>query len=129
MKHTKFFEQALELVAPWKVVDVNMDITAKKVEIKVDCGSAGMWLDPESGNDYISTAMSRDDGGIYRPCSLRPSSWRRSRAKPPAFPHARIQHAFEPEDVQKVKSFHAVRFSDGHLAENGQIHGENPSGL
>src|SRR6202035_4499454 len=49
MKDTKFFEQALELVAPWKVVDVNMDVTAKKVEIKVDCGSAEMWLDPQSG--------------------------------------------------------------------------------
>ena len=42
MKDTKFFEQALELVAPWKVVEVNMDITAKKVEIKVDCGSAAV---------------------------------------------------------------------------------------
>jgi hypothetical protein len=40
----------------------------------------------------------------------------------PAFPHARIQHAFEPEDVQKVKSSRAARFSDGHLAQNGQIH-------
>src|SRR6202140_4883094 len=49
MKDTKFFEQALELVAPWKVVDVNMDLAAKKVEVKVDCGSAEMWLDPQSG--------------------------------------------------------------------------------
>src|ERR1700687_5085826 len=49
MKDTKFFEQALELVAPWKVVDVNMDVTAKKVEIKVDCGSAEMWLDTQRG--------------------------------------------------------------------------------
>src|ERR1700731_3439227 len=49
MKDTKFFEQALELVAPWKVVDVNMDVAAKKVEIKVDCGSAEMWLGPQSG--------------------------------------------------------------------------------
>src|SRR6202008_2873412 len=49
MKDTKFFEQALELVAPWKVVDVYMDVTAKKVEVKVDCGSAQMWLDPQSG--------------------------------------------------------------------------------
>ena len=79
MKDTKFFEQALELVAPWKVVEVNMDVAAKRVEIKVDCGSAEMWLDPQSGNDSISTAMSRDDGGIYRPCSLRPSLWRMSR--------------------------------------------------
>ena len=49
MKDTKFFEQALELVAPWKVLEVNMDVTAKKVEVKVDCGSAQMWLDPQSG--------------------------------------------------------------------------------
>ena len=49
MKDTKFFEQALELVAPWKVVDVNMDVAAKKVEVKVDCGSDQMWLDPQSG--------------------------------------------------------------------------------
>src|ERR1700747_161195 len=49
MKNTKFFEQALELVAPWKVVDVNMDLAAKKVEVNVDCGSAEMWLDPQSG--------------------------------------------------------------------------------
>src|SRR5271165_5322605 len=35
MKDTKFFEQALELVAPWKVVDVNMDLAAKRVEVKV----------------------------------------------------------------------------------------------
>ena len=49
MKDTKFFEQALELVAPWKVVEVNMDVAAKRVEIKVDCGSAEMWLDPQSG--------------------------------------------------------------------------------
>ena len=27
--------------------------------------------------DKGSTATSRDDGGIYLPCSLRPSSWRR----------------------------------------------------
>ena len=49
MKDTKYFEQALELVAPWKVVDVNMDVAAKRVEVKVDCGSAEMWLDPQSG--------------------------------------------------------------------------------
>ena len=49
MKDTKFFEQALELVAPWKVVDVNMDLAAKRVEVKVDCGSAEMWVDPQSG--------------------------------------------------------------------------------
>jgi transposase len=48
MKDTKFFEQALELVAPWKVVEVNMDVAAKRVEIKVDCGSAEMWLHPQS---------------------------------------------------------------------------------
>ena len=75
----KFFEQALELVAPWKVVDVNMDLAAKRVEVKVDCGSAEMWSIPRAANDSTSTAMTRDDGGIYRPCSLRPSSWRRSR--------------------------------------------------
>ena len=46
MKDTKFFEQALELAAPWKVLEINMDLTAKKV----DCGSAHMWLDPQSGN-------------------------------------------------------------------------------
>jgi hypothetical protein len=78
MKDTKFFEQALELIAPWKVVDVNMDVAAKKVEVKVDCGSDQMWLDPESGK-RISTAMSKDDGGIYLLCSLRPSLWRRCR--------------------------------------------------
>jgi len=50
MKDTKFFEQALELVAPWKVLEVNMDVSAKKIEVKVDCGSAQMWLDPQSGN-------------------------------------------------------------------------------
>ena len=33
MKDTKFFEQALELVAPWKVLEVNMDVTAKKIEV------------------------------------------------------------------------------------------------
>ena len=33
MKDTKFFEQALELAAPWKVPEVNMDVTAKKVEV------------------------------------------------------------------------------------------------
>jgi transposase len=49
MKDTKFFEQALELVAPWKVVEVNMDLIAKKVEVKVDCSSAPTWLDPDSG--------------------------------------------------------------------------------
>jgi transposase len=49
MKETKFFEQALELAAPWKVLEVNMDVSAKKVEVKVDCGSAQMWLDPQSG--------------------------------------------------------------------------------
>src|SRR6201984_2369768 len=49
MKDTRFFEQALELVAPWKVVDVNMDLAAKKGEVKVDCGSAERWLDPQSG--------------------------------------------------------------------------------
>ncbi len=38
-----------ELVAPWKVVDVNVDLAAKKIEVKVDCGSAEMWLDPQSG--------------------------------------------------------------------------------
>lgn len=54
----KFFEQALELVALWKVVDMNtevvdmnmnMDVAAKKVEVKLDWGSAETWLDPESG--------------------------------------------------------------------------------
>jgi transposase len=49
MKDTKFFEQALELVAPWKVLEVNLDVSAKKIEVKVDCGSAQMWLDPQSG--------------------------------------------------------------------------------
>jgi hypothetical protein len=49
MKDTKFFEQALELIAPWKVLDVNLDVVAKKVEVKVDCGSDQMWLDPQSG--------------------------------------------------------------------------------
>jgi pimeloyl-ACP methyl ester carboxylesterase len=29
MKDTKFFEQALELAAPWKVLEVNMDMTAR----------------------------------------------------------------------------------------------------
>jgi hypothetical protein len=29
MKDTKFFEQALQLAAPWKVLEVNMDVTAK----------------------------------------------------------------------------------------------------
>jgi hypothetical protein len=49
------FEQALELVL-WKVVDmnmevidINMDVAAKMVEVKLDWGSAEMWLDPESG--------------------------------------------------------------------------------
>jgi len=55
MKDTKFFEQALELIAPWKVVDVNMDVAAKKVEVKLDWGSAEMWFDPESDSDSIST--------------------------------------------------------------------------
>src|SRR6201981_3478069 len=49
MKDTRFFEQALEVVAPWKVVDVNMDLAAKRVEVKGDCGSAEMWLAPQSG--------------------------------------------------------------------------------
>ena len=49
MKETKFFQQALELAAPWEVLEVNMDVSAKKVEVKVDCGSAPMWLDPQSG--------------------------------------------------------------------------------
>ena len=53
MKDTKFFEQALELIAPWKVVDVNMDVAAKKVEVKVDCGSDQMWLDPQSGKREV----------------------------------------------------------------------------
>ena len=55
-KDRKFFEQALELVALWKVVDINMevvdmnmDVAAKKVEVRLDWGSADMWLDPESG--------------------------------------------------------------------------------
>ena len=77
MKDTKFFEQALELAAPWKVLEVNMDVSAKKVEVKVDCGSAQMWLDRRAASDSMSTATSRDDGGIYLPCSLRPSSWRK----------------------------------------------------
>ena len=47
MKDTKFFEQALELLPPWKVVDVNMDVAAKRVEVKVDCGSAEMARSPE----------------------------------------------------------------------------------
>ena len=46
---TKFFEQALELAAPWKVLEVNLVVTAKMVEVKVDCGSAHLWLDPQSG--------------------------------------------------------------------------------
>jgi hypothetical protein len=48
-KDRKFFEQALELVALWKVVDMNMDVAAKKVEVRLDWGGADMWLDPESG--------------------------------------------------------------------------------
>ena len=47
MKDTKFFEQALELLPPWKVVDVNMDVAAERVEVKVDCGSAEMARSPE----------------------------------------------------------------------------------
>src|SRR5260370_20664038 len=49
MKDTKFFEQALELVAPWKGVGGSRDGRGKKGEIKVECGSAEMWLDPQSG--------------------------------------------------------------------------------
>jgi hypothetical protein len=37
------------------VVDVNMDVAAKKVEVKLDWGSAEMWFDPESDSDSIST--------------------------------------------------------------------------
>jgi transposase len=45
-----FSSKLLKLAAPWKVLEVNMDVSAKKVEVKVDCGSAQMWLDPQSGN-------------------------------------------------------------------------------
>ena len=57
MKDTKFFERALELLAPWKVVDVNMDLAAKKVEVKVDCGKLETLRRPDAqkapSTDYV----------------------------------------------------------------------------
>ena len=44
----KDLEMMLGLQAPWKLVEVNMDHAARKVELKVRCEDTA-WGDPETG--------------------------------------------------------------------------------
>ena len=43
----EFCAQSLELMAPWKVVDVIIDGEARQVRIRVECARGEVWGDPE----------------------------------------------------------------------------------
>ena len=38
----EFYAQSLELKAPWKVVDVNIDGETRQVRIRVECARGGV---------------------------------------------------------------------------------------
>jgi len=43
MKDTEFFSRALELVEPWRVKEVRMDVRNKRVEVEVEVKAATKW--------------------------------------------------------------------------------------
>lgn len=44
----EFYAQSLELKAPWKVVDVNIDGETRQVRIRVECARGEVWGDPDT---------------------------------------------------------------------------------
>src|SRR5258708_1593702 len=43
MRDTEFFERALGLEQPWRVMEVKMDVAGKKVELEVECMEKTVW--------------------------------------------------------------------------------------
>lgn len=48
MKDTEFYQQILGLVAPWKVVEVNIEMEERQVHVRVAVDSKTKWADPRS---------------------------------------------------------------------------------
>ena len=42
----EFYAQSLQLMVPWKAVDVMIDGEARQVRIRVDCARGEVWGDP-----------------------------------------------------------------------------------
>ena len=49
MKDTDFYQQILGVVAPWKVVEVKLEMDAKRVTVRVEPEAKTRWGDPETG--------------------------------------------------------------------------------
>ena len=49
MKDTDFYQQILGVVAPWKVVEVRLEMDAKRVTVRVEPESKTKWGNPETG--------------------------------------------------------------------------------
>ena len=49
MKDTDFYQQILGVVAPWKVVEVRLEMDAKRVTVRVEPEAKTKWGDPETG--------------------------------------------------------------------------------
>ena len=48
MDSKDFYRQILGLEAPWKVIEVDLDIDAKRVAIRVEVDRTTLWIDPET---------------------------------------------------------------------------------
>jgi len=49
MKDTDFYQQILGVVAPWKVVEVRLEMDAKRVTVRVEPEAKTKWGNPETG--------------------------------------------------------------------------------
>ena len=48
MKSTDFYRQILGISAPWKIVNVELDMEAKRVVITAEVDRATQWAHPET---------------------------------------------------------------------------------
>ncbi len=44
----EFYAQSMELKAPWKVVEVKIDVEARQVRIRLECARGEVWGDPDT---------------------------------------------------------------------------------
>jgi hypothetical protein len=79
MKSTDFYRQILGISAPWKIVNVELDMEAKRVVITAEVDRATQWAHPETKQAAPCTSGRRGLGGTWTPASLKRSSRQMSR--------------------------------------------------
>jgi hypothetical protein len=78
VKSTDFYRQILGISAPWKIVNVELDMEAKRVVITAKVDRATKWAHPETKQRHPCTSERRGLGGTWTPASLKRSSMQMS---------------------------------------------------